>query len=197
MEVPAVQTVVPKVLANRVLPRSGVVTVLLVTGFAALTAVAAQFEFFVDPIPVPFTLQTFAVLLAGGVLGMWAGAASQVVYLLVGSLGLPVYSGGAKGVEHLSGATGGYLIGFVIAAAVVGRLAERKHDRRFSTALSAFIVGSAIIYAAGVAGLMLFIDMGFGTAVANGVVPFVFWDLIKAAAAGLLLPITWRLLGDR
>jgi biotin transport system substrate-specific component len=146
---------------------------------------------------VPFTLQTFAVLLAGGVLGSRAGAASQLLYVLAGAVGLPVYAERSAGFGVLLDTTGGYLVGFIVAAWVVGKLAERRHDRRFMSALSTFLIGSMVIYGFGVAGLMLLKDLSFGLAVAHGVVPFVFWDILKAAAAGTLLPAAWRLTGER
>lgn len=188
-------TIAAPVLAFRVLPKSRATTVVAVVAFAALTALAAQVSFLIPPIVVPFTLQTAAVLLAGGVLGSTAGAASQLLYVLAG-LWLPVYAEQSKGVDVLTGATGGYLVGFVIAAFVVGKLAERRHDRQILSGFAAFLVGSLVIYAGGVAGLMVNADLTFGDAVAGGVVPFVFWDILKALAAGLLMPAAWKLLGE-
>jgi biotin transport system substrate-specific component len=98
--------------------------------------------------------------------------------------------------EVIRGATGGYLIGFIFAAGLVGWLAEQRQDRAFATMFTAFILGSAVIYAFGVVGLMIATDWDFATAFANGVVPFLFGDLIKATAAGLLLPGAWKLLGE-
>lgn len=191
------ETFAPQVLTARVLPRSKVVAILAVIGFAALTALAAQWEIHLGFTPVPITGQTFAVLLSGAALGLRLGAASQALYLLLGVVGLPVYSGGTGGFEVYSGATAGYLIGFVFAAAVVGRLAENKHDRAFATALVAFLIGTFIIYGFGVAGLVVNLGMGVNEAILKGVAPFVFGDLIKAAAAGALLPTAWRLIGEK
>jgi biotin transport system substrate-specific component len=146
---------------------------------------------------VPVTGQTFAVLLTGAALGAGLGAAGQAVYVIAGALGLPVYAGGAAGWDAASAAgTSGYLIGFIVAAAVVGRLAERRQDRTFPTMFTAFIAGSFIIYGFGVAGLMILLDMTLSEAVVAGVVPFVLGDIIKAVAAGLLLPGAWKLLGE-
>ncbi|HEX6146985.1 MAG TPA: biotin transporter BioY [Acidimicrobiia bacterium] len=184
-------------IARRVLPRSRVNSVLLVIGAAALTALAAQWEIHLPFTPVPVTGQTFAVLLTGAALGMRLGAAGQGLYVVAGALGMPVYSGGAAGWEAARAAgTTGYLVGFVVAAGVVGFMAERRQDRTFPTMFTAFIVGSFIIYGFGVIGLMIIFDMSINEAIVAGVVPFVFGDLIKAAAAGLLLPASWKLIGE-
>ena len=186
-----------EVLAARVLrPARAVpaamVWVIQVVGFALLTALFAQFTIRLPFTPVPITGQTFAVLLSGAALGMWAGGASQVLYLLLGIF-FPFYANGASGAEVLFGASGGYIFGFVVAAALVGKLAERRQDRRVPTAVTAFLTGSLIIYFFGVIGLMAAADMDLITAVEKGVVPFLLGDMIKAYAAGLLLPAAWRL----
>jgi biotin transport system substrate-specific component len=185
------------VISQRVLPASRVTSVLLVVGAASLTALAAQWEIPLPFTPVPITGQTFAVLLTGAALGMTLGAAGQLLYVGAGAVGLPVYAGGAAGWEEAqAGGTTGYLIGFIVAAGVVGYMAERRQDRTFPTMFTAFILGSFIIYAFGVAGLMILLDMTFTEAVVAGVVPFVLGDIIKAAAAGLLLPGAWKLVGE-
>lgn len=168
------------------------VWVIQVVGFALLTALFAQITIPLPFTPVPITGQTFAVLLSGAALGMWAGGASQLVYLLLGTF-LPFYAGGASGTEVLFGGSGGYLFGFVLAAVLVGRLAERRHDRRVPSAVTAFLTGSLVIYFFGVIGLMATYDWGLLEAVEKGVVPFLLGDTIKAYAAGLLLPAAWRL----
>ncbi|HEU4915692.1 MAG TPA: biotin transporter BioY [Acidimicrobiia bacterium] len=185
------------VLSQRVIPRSRTSSVLLVIGAAALTALAAQWKISLPFTPVPITGQTFAVLLTGAALGAALGAAGQGVYVAAGALGLPVYSGGASGWDTASAAgTSGYLIGFIVAAGLVGHLAERRQDRTFPTMFTAFIAGSFIIYAFGVAGLMILLDMTLSEAVLAGVVPFILGDIIKATAAGLLLPAAWKMVGE-
>lgn len=191
------ETFAPTVLTGRVLPRSRVAAVVAVIGFAALTAAAAQYRIPLGFTPVPITGSTFAVLLSGAALGMRLGAASQILYLVLGAVGLPVFTDGGSGIETFTGSTGGYLVGFVFGAAVIGKLAEHKQDRHISTTVAAFLAGSAVIYAFGVAGLMLNAGMDFNNAVLAGVAPFVFGDVLKAATAGLALPATWRLLGER
>lgn len=185
------------VITQRVLPRSAVVSVSLVLAATALTALAAQVRIPLPFTPVPITGQTFAVLLTGAALGWRLGAAGQLVYVAIGALGAPVFTDASGGLEVLTGATGGYLIGFILAAALVGRLAERRQDRTFATMFTAFMLGSSVIYVLGVVGLMASIGWPPVEAVEKGVVPFLLGDLMKAAAAGLLLPGAWKLVGDR
>lgn len=186
------------VLTERVLPRTWVISTLLVISAAALTALAAQWVIPLPFTPVPITGQTFAVLLTGAALGMRLGAIGQLLYVGLGVVGAPIFAGEwgtGWGPERSSG-TWGYLLGFIVAAGLVGYMAERRQDRTFSTMFTAFILGSAVIYGFGVVGLMISFDMSFNEALVAGVVPFVIGDLIKAVAAGLLLPGAWRLLGD-
>lgn len=185
------------VITERVLPRTRVVSVLLMVSAAALTALAAQWRIDLPFTPVPITGQTFAVLLTGAALGSRLGAGGQLIYIAAGALGAPVFAGGQGGWEVVTGATAGYLVGFVVAAALVGYMAERRQDRTFPTMFTAFVVGSAVIYGFGVVGLMLVADMTLVDAVVAGVIPFVVGDIIKAAAAGVVLPGAWRLIGDR
>jgi len=185
------------VITQRALPRSGVVAIVLVVAAAALTALAAQWRIYLPFTPVPITGQTFAVLLTGAALGWKLGAAGQLLYVVLGVLGAPVFTDGTSGVEVITGATGGYLIGFIFAAGLVGWMAEHRQDRTFPTMFTAFIAGSLVIYTFGVAGLMIAADMSLVAAVEAGVVPFLLGDLIKAAAAGILLPGAWKLVGDK
>lgn len=184
------------VIAQRVLPRSWIISLGLVLTSAAVTALAAQVRIPLPFTPVPITGQTFAVLLTGAALGWKLGASGQLLYLAVGALGAPVFTDGSGGIEVISGATGGYLIGFVFAAALVGRLAEGRQDRTFPNMFTAFILGSTIIYVFGVIGLMSATGWPLIETVEKGVVPFLLGDIVKAASAGLLLPGAWRLLGD-
>jgi biotin transport system substrate-specific component len=185
------------VLSTRVLPRSRVNSIILVVAAAAITALAAQWEIHLPFTPVPITGQTFAVLLSAAALGAKLGAAGQTLYVGLGAIGLPIYSGGEGGWETArAGGTSGYLIGFIAAAGLVGYMAERRQDRTFPTMFTAFIAGSFVIYLFGVIGLMIIFDMTATEAIVAGVVPFVLGDVIKAAAAGLLLPATWRLVGE-
>ena len=184
------------VISQRVLPRSGVVSVLLVVSAAALTALAAQWVIYLPFTPVPITGQTFAVLLTGAALGWKLCAAGQGLYVAVGALGAPVFAEQTGGIDVVTGATGGYLIGFIVAAGLVGWMAEHRQDRSFATMFTAFILGSGVIYVFGVVGLMIGLGMSLEEAIVAGVVPFLFGDLIKAGAAGILLPGAWRLVGE-
>ena len=182
-------------LAGAVFPRTRAMTVVLMVGFALLTALAAQIRFPVPGTPVPITGQTFAVLLAGAALGSWAGAGSQAIYWAMGAIGLPFYSDATGGWEAATGATAGYLVGFVAAAWVVGALAERGQDRNVWSAIPAFLAGSAVIYVFGVGWLYLSVESitTMSDALSAGFTPFVIGDLAKIVLAGLLLPLAWKL----
>jgi biotin transport system substrate-specific component len=184
-----------RVITGRVVASNRVVALVAVVAFAGLTALLAQVRVPLGFTPVPITGQTFAVLLAGASLGARLGASSQLLYLAAGAVGFPVFTGGGSGFEYFTGATAGYLFGFVLAAALIGRLAERGQDRKVNTAITAFLAGSAVIYVCGAVGLMITAGMDATTAIAQGVTPFVFGDLLKAVAAGLLLPTAWKLKG--
>lgn len=164
---------------------------ILVVGFALLTAAMAQIRIPLGFTPVPVTGQTFAVLLAGAALGWRAGALSQLLYLVLG-LFLPFYADGNSGWDIVSGATGGYLVGMVVAAALVGKLAERAEDRTFLTAVPAMLMGSAIIYVFGIPWLAHELNVSSSVAIEKGLAPFVIGDGLKVLAAGALLPTAWR-----
>jgi biotin transport system substrate-specific component len=188
------QTTIPsRVIAGAVLPKSRATTLALIVSFALLTALAAQVRIPLPFTPVPITGQTFAVLMAGAVLGRGAGAASQGLYLLLG-LVFPFYAGGASGWSYATGATGGFLVGFVAAAWVVGALAERHQDRTLATAIPAFLTGSVVIYLIGVPWLANVLGVSWTRAVELGLAPFVVGDLAKAVLAGAMLPAAWKLI---
>lgn len=169
----------------------------LVTGFALLTAGAAQIAIPLWFTPVPITGQTLAVLLAGAALGWRLGAASQALYVALGAIGLPFYSGGEGGWEVATGATAGYLVGFVLAAALVGLLAERRQDRSVATAIPAFLAANALVYVCGVAWLAHVLEVPAVRALELGMAPFVIGDLLKIVLAGLALPAAWSLADRR
>lgn len=190
------QTTYPgQVITAVVFPRTAVANVVLVTAFALLTWAAAQVVIPVPGTPVPITGQTFAVLLSGAALGKWLGSASQLLYVSLGAIGLPFYADGAGGWEAATGATAGYLIGFIAASWVVGYLAERHQDRKVSTAIPAFLAGNAVIYLFGVTWLAYSLEVTWQEAAALGLVPFILGDLLKIVLAGVLLPATWKLVG--
>lgn len=170
----------------------------LVVGFALLTAICAQIRIPLGFTPVPITGQTFAVLLAGAVLGKKLGALSQLTYWLAGLTGLPFYSNATGGWSVGTGATMGYMIGFVLAATAVGHLAELKHDRKFITSLPAMLLGSAIIYICGATWLAHSLNIAVATgdknAISLGVAPFLIGDLIKMLLAATSTTTIWRLI---
>ena len=189
----AAPSLAPSTLAD-LLPRTRVRTVALVVGFALLTAAAAQIAIPLPWTPVPLTGTTFAVLLAGATLGWRAGAASQLLYTALALAGLPFYQDGQSGWTYATGATGGYLVGFVVAAAVVGFLAQRGQDRTVATSVPAMLAGTAVIYLFGVVWLGHVLEASAVTALEKGMLPFVIGDALKLVVAGALLPAAWRLI---
>lgn len=179
-------------------PRAGLLTdAALVAIGAGLISVAAQLSISLPFTPVPITGQTFAVLLVGSSLGTVRGGASGSLYLLVGLAGVPVYADGTGGWDIVSGASGGYLIAFPIAAALSGWLAEQRWDRRFSSAVGAMLTGNVVIYLIGLPWLAIVLDTRLERTLELGFYPFVVGDMIKLYLAAALLPTAWRLLGER
>lgn len=172
--------------------------VMLVAGFALMTGVAAQFKIHLGFTPVPITGQTLVVLLSGASLGAARGAASQGLYWVLGLLGLPLYADGAGGWSVGTGPTMGYLVGFVVAAAVVGRLAEHRHDRALLSSLAAMTLGSLVIYVCGAVWLAIDLDIPLATgnrnAIALGVTPFLLGDILKMCIAGAATSGVWKLI---
>jgi biotin transport system substrate-specific component len=167
---------------------------------AGLTAAAAQFT---TPVPftaVPFTLTPIAVLLCGAVLGARLGTLSQVLYVLAGALGLAVFSPSVTlppGAARLLGPTGGYLMAYPLAAFVTGWLSEHGWDRRYLSSFAAMLVGLGVIYLGGASWLAVVFTPSPAAAIAAGIAPFLVLDVLKVAAAAMILPQTWRLLGKR
>lgn len=188
-------TTAPATLATRIVPRTRTVTLALIVGFAMFTALLAQIAIPLWFTPVPITGQTFSVLLAGAVLGWRAGAAAMSLYWALGATGLPFYAEARGGWQVATGATGGYLVGFVLAAALIGYLAERRQDRSVVTAIPAFLAGSVVIYVFGLTWLAHTLDVGIARAMELGLAPFVIGDLVKVVLAGVALPAAWSLLG--
>lgn len=186
-----------------VLPRVGLLTdVVLVAAGAGLIAASAQLSIPLPFTPVPLTGQTFAVLLVGASLGTLRGGSSALLYVLAGIAGAPVYADGAHGWSVVTGASGGYLVGFVVAAALTGRLAERRWDRRFSSALGAILTGNVVIYLVGLPWLAVVLDTSLEKTLEYGLYPFVPGDALKLYLAAMLLPGAWKLVervraGDR
>lgn len=180
----------PAVLSD-LIPASRVRDVALVVGGAALTGLAAQLSFPVPGSPVPVTGQTFAVVLVGAALGMNRAALSMALYMLAGVAGVPWFAGGASG---FAGAGFGYVLGFIAAAALVGRLAERGGDRTVPRTVGTMVLGNLVIYAFGLPVLIAVTGMDLSKAFAVGAGNFLLGDALKIAVAAGLLPAAWKLL---
>lgn len=186
-----------QVLAERMLVRTGakqgtLADLSLILLGSLVVAATAQFSIHLELVPI--TGQTLGVLLVGMALGSRRGALALTAYLAQGVAGLPVFAEGKVGLAALQGPTGGYLLGFIAAAWLVGLLAERGFDRNLFTTLAAMLAGNIVIYACGLIWLQPFVGDWRATLNA-GMVPFLLGDAIKAVLAALLLPGTWKLLG--
>jgi biotin transport system substrate-specific component len=164
--------------------------VLVLTG-TALTAISAQLSFKMPWTEVPYTGQTAAVLLVGTALGWRLGALSMLLYLLLGIAGAPVFSAGEHGLDQVLGFTGGYLVAFVLAAALVGRLAELRWDRTPARAAGLMLLGNLLIYAIGVPVLAVTLSLPLTDAIWSGAAVFLPWDAFKIVVAAALLPAAW------
>ncbi|MBI3951932.1 MAG: biotin transporter BioY [Acidobacteria bacterium] len=164
----------------------------LALGFSGIIALSARLAIPLPFTPVPITGQTFAVVLTGALLGPHYGVLAVLFYLIEGGLGLPVFGGGMSGWAHMAGSTAGYLFGFVLAAFVVGSLAQRGWDRKLSRSLAMMLIGEAVILVLGATWLTAFV--GTDRVLMAGVVPFLPGALVKAALAAALLPLGWRAL---
>jgi biotin transport system substrate-specific component len=177
------------VLADRILPRHLVTDITLVVLGAALVGGFAQL--YVPLWPVPVTGQTLAVLLVGATLGAVRGALAMVVYAVVGIVGVPWFSEAESGWQVIAGPTGGYIIGFVLSAFLVGWLSERQWDRKVLKALALFLGGSVAVFAIGLPWLSFVLGTDLATTLEYGLWPFIIGGLIKALLAAGLLPLAW------
>jgi biotin transport system substrate-specific component len=183
----------PVVLAD-LLPGALVRDILLVVGAAGFVGALAQISIHLSFTPVPVTGQTLGVLLAGTALGSRRGAAAMALYALAGIAGVPWFAGHTSG---WAGASFGYIIGFFLAAALCGLLAERRADRSVLRSLPSMLAGEVVIYAAGLTWLALYAHLGPAATISEGLTPFMAGDAIKAVIAAGLLPAAWRLTGRR
>jgi len=162
----------------------------LVLAGAGLTGLAAQVSIHTALSPVPFTLQTLSVLVVGGALGSLRAALSILIYLLAGVAGVPWFE------QHTHGWGGpsfGYILGFVVAAGVVGALAERARDRDFVSTLGVMFLGTAIVYVIGAVWLAYDLHVSASKAISLGVTPFLVTDALKVVVAAIAFPAAWRL----
>lgn len=178
------------------LPRYRWQTATLVIGGALATAAAAQVRIPLGFTPVPVTGSTFAVVVLAATLGLRRALASQGLYLAMAAVGLPVFANWNGGWDAVTGATGGYVVGYLLAAALVGHLAERGQDRSYASSVSAMVLGHVAIYTTGVAwlahSLSIPVYSAEGTdAVTLGLAPFVIGDLVKVLVAAAITPALW------
>ena len=178
----------PRVIAD-VVTHTWVRQLALIVGAAAFVGISAQIAIPLPFTPVPLTLQTFAVLLAGAALGSLRGAAAMALYAVVGMAGVPWFAEGSSG---YSAPSFGYIVGFIVAAFVVGRIAEHGATRTATRTAVLMVIGNLVIYAIGATWLAVAIGVDASTAIALGVTPFLIGDAIKIAAAAGLLPLTWK-----
>lgn len=184
----------PATIIDQVFGQNFVSSVTFIVAGAALTAILAQFVVPLDP--VPLTAQTLAVLLVGMALGALRGALAMVVYVGLGAIGLPIFSGGEAGITVLTGPTGGYLIGYVFCAAIAGLFAERQWDRTFIRALAGASVAIAVTFICGLIGLAVaFHARGQSTSISSlievGLTPFLLGAATKIILAAAILSVTW------
>jgi biotin transport system substrate-specific component len=189
----SISSAAPRTLAD-VIPGGLVRNLALVAGGAVFVGLTAQLAIPLPFTPVPLSLQTFSVLLTVAVLGSTRGLLSMGLYVVAGMAGVPWFAQQNSG---WSFASFGYVLGFLVAAVLVGKLAERGADRTPLRAVGLMALGNLAIYAVGVPGLMLIVGVSFGQALAIGVVPFLIGDAIKIAVAAGLLPATWKLVNSR
>ena len=189
----AAVTARPREVLADLLPASRVRDVALVLGGAALTGLAAQISVPVPGSPVPVTGQTFAALLVGTTLGASRGLTALVLYALAGLAGVPWFAGGTSGVS----VSFGYILGMMLASAVVGALARRGADRSVPRMAATMLLGEALIYAVGVPYLAYAAGMSASAAIAAGLTPFLLGDALKAALAMGVLPTAWKFVNKR
>jgi biotin transport system substrate-specific component len=182
----------PRLVLADLIPGSLVRDAALVLGGAGLTGAAAQISIHVPSItPVPFTLQTLAVLLTGAALGTVRGVLSMALYLAAGSAGVPWFANHSHG--WAVDPSFGYILGFVAAAGVVGELARRGNDRYIMSAIGLMAVGDATLLTIGTIWLSNDLHVSASKAIALGVTPFLIGDAIKLGIAALVLPAAWKL----
>ena len=184
-------------LRTAVVTRSTALTeALFVVGGVAFIAAMAQVSVPVPGSPVPVTGQTLAVLLVGTTYGARLGLTTFAAYLFAGIAGAPIFAPSATsanhGIERLVGATGGYLVGMLVASLLLGYLADRKADQKFLTSYSALLLGEVVIFGFGLTWLHNSLDLSWSATIAAGFTPFIIGEILKIAIVGTSLPLIWR-----
>ncbi len=169
----------------------------LMAAGALLIYLTSLVSFAIPGNPVPYTLQNFGILVVGGALGLRRGGLAALLYVALGVVGLPFFAEGRGGIDVIWGATGGYLVGFVLAAGLVGRLAELGWDRHIGGAVGATLLGTIVIYLVGVPWLAAVTGMSLADAVTKGLLPFVVVDTAKLLTAAGVFPVAWWVVGRR
>ena len=182
----------PRVLAD-VVSKTRLHDISLIIAGALFVGLMAQVSIPLGFTPVPLTGQTLAVLVVGTSFGWLRSTLSMSLYMVVGLLGVPWFSGHSGGWHIVHGPTFGYLIGFIVAGAAGGWLASLSTDRRVETNIASMVLSTVIIYAFGVTWLGFNLNVSTETAISLGLIPFLAGDAIKAVLAGLLLPAAWKL----
>jgi biotin transport system substrate-specific component len=176
-----------------VFPRSTALTqALFVMGGVGFTTLMAQVAIPVPGSPVPVTGQTLAVLLIGTTYGARLGLMTFATYLLAGVAGAPIFAGSTHGIEKVIGATGGYLVGMLVASLLLGYLADRKADQKLKTSFPALLLGDAVIFFFGLTWLHYSLDLSWSATFAAGLTPFIFGEILKIAITATSLPLIWR-----
>jgi biotin transport system substrate-specific component len=182
-------------LADRLITRSVLTDVMLVAGGAAFTGLLAQVA--IPLWPVPITGQTLAVLLVGSTLGALRGVLAMVAYAVLGIVGVPWFSDASSGLQVIAGPTGGYIIGFIIAAGLTGWLAQRQWDRRVFGAFASFMAGTVVTFAVGLPWLAASLGLTLQQTLEAGLYPFIIGGIIKALLAAGIIPLAWKLTDRR
>ena len=168
------------------------INVALAVGGATFIALMAQLSFPIPGSPVPFTGQTLAVLLVGTSFGATLGTATFSLYIAAGVAGLPVFTQSTSGLSHLTGATGGYLVGMLFASYISGSLAEKKFDQKFLTVIPSMLVSTVAIFTCGLLWLHHATSQSWSWTIAHGLTPFIAVEALKIAIASTSLPVVWR-----
>lgn len=180
-------------LRSAVFPRSTTLNkALFVASGTAFIALLAQIALPIPGSPIPVTGQTLGVLLVGAGYGSTLGLSTLVTYLLIGIAGAPVFAKGGSGLAHLTGPTGGYLIGMLVASLLVGALAGRKWDQKLRSALPTMLLGDIVIFSFGLYWLHAYTHQSWSWTISAGFTPFIIGEVLKIAIAGTSLPLVWR-----
>jgi biotin transport system substrate-specific component len=185
-------------LRSSLIPRTTVLSnaVLVVSGVLGLAALA-QIAIPVPGSPVPVTGQTLGVLILGTTYGSTLGVTTFALYILAGIAGAPVFANSGHGLDRIVGATGGYLIGMLVATFVLGQLARFRLDQKFSTALPSMLIGTVITFSFGLIWLYQYTGQSWSWTVNAGLAPFILGEVLKIAIAGTSLPAIWRIVNRK